>query len=78
MGTNVIAFDLTGKIFHDNNPDFWIMVLELAFGSGVALGPLLVMFFELHVYKVVAIVTILMTPLVFKNPLPNMEEGHDD
>lgn len=45
MAANVIGFSITGKIFHDNDPDYWIVILELAFGCGAALAPLLVMFF---------------------------------
>ena len=73
MAANVIGFSLTAKIFQNDNPDFWIVILELSFGSGAALSPLFVMFFELHVYKVLALVTALVIPLAIKSPIPNLD-----
>ena len=36
------------------------------------------MFLELHVYKLLSLVTALVIPLALKYPIPNIEEEHED
>jgi MFS family permease len=43
MATNVLAFSTTAQIFQNHHPDFWIILLEIAFGFGAAITPLLIM-----------------------------------
>ena len=74
MSSNVIAFSLTVKLFHHDNPDFWIIILELFFGFGAAFAPFLSLLFSLRFYQVLAALTVVVIPFSLKFPLPDVQE----
>ena len=75
IGQNILTFSLTIKIFRNNNPEVWVVLLAIAFGTGANLAPLFAIWFELYSYKILSGLALLTLPILFLNPLPNVEEN---
>jgi hypothetical protein len=60
---NILTFSMICQLFKGKKPEFWILLLAVAFGAGASLASLLVKWFGLESYKVLAVLYVL--PLLF-------------
>lgn len=80
VGTAVITFGVTIKLFLTDRPDYWIQLIGFFFGVGAMCGPLFVYVFELETFKVLGLAHIAVIICFIKYPLPdlNSQESQEE
>jgi fucose permease len=72
VGTAVITFGVTIKLFVTDRPDYFIQLIGFFFGVGAMCGPLFVYLFELENFKVLGLAHLTIILCFIKYPLPDL------
>ena len=70
---NVVVFSLTMKIFAKDKPEFWMVISSIMFGLGASVSPVFTIWLEINTYKIFALLTALVIPLVMIYPPPDLD-----
>ena len=66
----VVLFDAIYRLFADDKPDYWILLLGFFFGVGAMCGPFLVALLGLSTFKVLSLMHLVALLLIVRFPIP--------
>lgn len=73
VGELVVLYDVTHRLFADDRPDYWILLLGFSFGVGAMCGPFLVAMLGLLTFKVLSLTHLIGLFFMIKFPIPETD-----